>query len=208
MSTYQNKILNNTVERNKIIYPFAFWDNAYSSEELESIKSHCKPVELFNGRVGGQNIEVESVEIRNSQICFIRPNDENNWFFDKTNALIELINSRYYNFDLNGYDFFQYTEYDGSKKGKYDFHMDIGLGVQSKDEELRKLSFVLFLSDPSEYEGGGFFIMNGNPNNLLQVEQKKGRMIAFPSFMMHKVSEVTSGKRNSIVIWVTGPKFK
>ena len=209
MSTFQNKILNNTMERSKIIYPFVFWDDAYSNEELENIKQHCKNYELINGKVGGAENEIEHTEIRQSQVCFVSPNIDNQWFFDKTNALIETMNTRFYNFDLNGYDSFQYTEYNGTKKGKYDFHMDIGLGQGiQKNEEMRKLSFVLFLSDPSEYEGGNFFIMSGNPNNLLELEQKKGRMVAFPSFMMHRVSEVTSGIRNSIVIWATGPKFK
>jgi PKHD-type hydroxylase len=33
-------------------------------------------------------------------------------------------------------------------------------------------------------------------------------MIIFPSFMIHRVAPVTKGKRKSVVVWVTGPKFK
>ncbi len=36
----------------------------------------------------------------------------------------------------------------------------------------------------------------------------KGRMIFFPSFLIHRVAPVTQGIRRSLVIWVTGPKFR
>ena len=35
----------------------------------------------------------------------------------------------------------------------------------------------------------------------------RGRIIAFPSFMIHRVTPVVEGIRRSIVVWVTGPKF-
>ena len=38
-------------------------------------------------------------------------------------------------------------------------------------------------------------------------ELKKGAMILFPSFLLHKVSPVTKGTRNSLVGWVRGPNF-
>jgi len=37
---------------------------------------------------------------------------------------------------------------------------------------------------------------------------KKGDIIVFPSFMVHRVKPVTKGTRKSIVIWVLGPKFR
>jgi len=42
----------------------------------------------------------------------------------------------------------------------------------------------------------------------LKMEQLKGRVLAFPSFMIHGVAPVTKGKRESVVVWVEGPKFK
>jgi PKHD-type hydroxylase len=70
----------------------------------------------------------------------------------------------------------------------------------------RKLSISLMLSDPSEYTGGDFEIMTGK--SPTQVLQPKGRAIAFPSYMMHRVTPIITGVRRSLVVWVLGPKFK
>jgi PKHD-type hydroxylase len=37
---------------------------------------------------------------------------------------------------------------------------------------------------------------------------KKGTVIAFPSFIPHRVTELTSGVRKSLVGWIEGPKFR
>jgi PKHD-type hydroxylase len=64
------------------------------------------------------------------------------------------------------------------------------------------------LSDNYEYEGGEFQIINAEQSEASTVEQKKGRLIVFPSWMVHKVKPVTRGVRKSIVVWVVGPNFK
>jgi PKHD-type hydroxylase len=70
----------------------------------------------------------------------------------------------------------------------------------------RKLSVVLQLSDPSEYEGGDLEIMNCSEPT--QVKKEKGLVTAFPSFMLHRVTPVTKGIRRTLVVWLTGPRFR
>ena len=125
------------------------------------------------------------------------------------------LNRRFYEFDLNGFESFQYTTYEhkeGEEDQKYDYHMDTVLGLDKPLEmmETRKLSLSIILSDPSEYEGGEFYIQTGSPeqDRLMKMEQVKGRVLGFPSFMIHGVSPVTKGIRRSLVVWVEGPKFK
>jgi PKHD-type hydroxylase len=69
----------------------------------------------------------------------------------------------------------------------------------------RKLSFSLILSDSSEYKGGEFEFDTGTAD---KAEQKRGRVLAFPSFVKHQVTPIKSGTRKSIVWWALGPKFK
>jgi PKHD-type hydroxylase len=38
--------------------------------------------------------------------------------------------------------------------------------------------------------------------------RERGVVIAFPSYVLHRVTPITSGTRKSVVIWITGPKFK
>ena len=70
----------------------------------------------------------------------------------------------------------------------------------------RKRSLVLQLSDPSDYEGGDLeFFVSAEPT---PVERKKGLIVAFPSFVLHHVTPVTSGTRRTLVVWLSGPKFR
>jgi len=207
-------ISNKPIELAHVTYNHSTWDGAYSDEEIKMLVNYFSTMPTENASVETSNSKTKILNsIRTSDISFHEydnNNDNTKWFFDKTNNLIKVMNDNFYQFDLHGYDYFQYGEYDGNKKSKYDYHLDMRFGWSNDPavyvQGTRKLSFVLCLSDPSEYEGGNFLINLGP--SVIEVPQKKGRMIAFPSFIMHKVSEVTSGKRKSIAIWTTGPKFK
>jgi PKHD-type hydroxylase len=72
----------------------------------------------------------------------------------------------------------------------------------------RKLSFSLIMSDNAEYQGGEFEIINNDVKTPIIVPQQKGRVIAFPSYITHRVTPLISGVRKSIVVWALGPKFK
>jgi PKHD-type hydroxylase len=111
---------------------------------------------------------------------------------------------------LNGYQNFQYTVYDSREKGKYDYHMDSNIGgnLNSHNEE-RKLSLTFLLNEPNvDFRGGEFQVNSGAEKNAETVELPKGRIILFPSFIIHRVKPVTYGTRKSIVVWVVGPKFR
>lgn len=103
----------------------------------------------------------------------------------------------------------QYTTYTSEDKGFYDYHQDsMGSTIKDNvDQRLpRKFSISLQLSDPSEYEGGDLLIKSGVTPGV--APKAKGQVVGFPSFMLHKVTPVTSGIRRSLVVWVTGPAFK
>jgi PKHD-type hydroxylase len=68
---------------------------------------------------------------------------------------------------------------------------------------------VILLSEPNvDFEGGEFQINEGLEERAKTIKMTKGTLIAFPSFMIHRVKTVTKGIRKSITIWVEGPKFK
>ena len=62
----------------------------------------------------------------------------------------------------------------------------------------RKLSFSLQLSDSSEYEGCDLEI-HGGPSPLA-APRARGSLVAFPSYMMHRVTPIRSGTRKALVI--------
>lgn len=62
------------------------------------------------------------------------------------------------------------------------------------------------LSEADAYEGGDVqFMIN---NNIENAPREKGIIIIFPSFIMHCVTPITKGTRQSIVGWVSGPPYR
>ena len=73
---------------------------------------------------------------------------------------------------------------------------------------IRKISMTIPLVDGSEYEGGDFVIKNSFGDEIVIKEaRKKGSVIVFPSFLLHKVTPVTAGTRYSLVMWTLGWPF-
>ena len=44
--------------------------------------------------------------------------------------------------------------------------------------------------------------------NFVDAPRGKGTVVIFPSYMMHRVSEVTKGTRESLVLWVGGDHYR
>lgn len=74
-------------------------------------------------------------------------------------------------------------------------------------EYIRKLSFTLQLSDPTDYRGGEVEFLD-NANKRFLAPKQRGTMIVFDSRVRHRVRKIKSGTRKSIVGWVVGPRWK
>ena len=91
--------------------------------------------------------------------------------------------------------------YDAGGKGHYDWQVDIGQGANAS----RKLGFTLRLSDGDSYRGGDLQFHNMNLD--AEMLRKRGTLIAFPAYWLHRVAPVTEGCRHAVVGWVHGPSF-
>jgi len=204
-----HKLSNHPNILNQVIYPYAYWDNFLSDELLEKTIEYCKDNGTDRSFIINEDGKEEEVpDIRKSKVMMHMCSDNNSFIFDKLLDIATHMNDNFFNFDLLGFDHFQYTVYD-EVGSHYDFHADAIYGENIPQDMIltRKLSFSLVLSDSSEYKGGDLEILI-NGQAPIKTEQKKGRIIAFPSFMLHRVSPVISGCRKSIVFWAVGPKFK
>jgi PKHD-type hydroxylase len=218
MSYNYKSILNNTKERQQTIHPYCCWKNAFTEDEIDKICMLMAESTLDIAYVADRDVDTNLEEpelkpiidtIRRSKVAFHAPKDSTQWIFDRLNYVVEMVNNRWYNFDLNGYDHFQYTEYDGKNKEGYGWHLDMFWGKLPQDSysETRKLSLTLLLSNPGVDFEGGELQFGGEPAYEI-ADAKKGDIILFPSFELHRVSPVTQGLRKSIVVWVVGPKWK
>lgn len=176
---------------------YAWWDDAFSSQELDAIVEIGRRTELHRATTFGGS----APEIRNSFVSFLFPNEVTSWVFARLTAVIMEVNARYFGFILTSMEQgLQFTQY-CAPADHYEWHMDRGQGIAT-----RKLSLSLQLSQPDGHEGGDLQIMSGKDPQT--VERKRGRISLFPSWAMHRVTPVTSGTRHSLVAWVGGPDFK
>ena len=108
------------------------------------------------------------------------------------------INESHHGFDLWGLeDPVNVLQYRGERGDHYIQHIDI-----SPSAPLRKLSFTLLLSDPSEFEGGELELLWAEGPSTI------GELVVFPSYLPHTVHPVTDGVRTVVVGWAIGPTFR
>ena len=143
-----------------------------------------------------------NTEVRNSRIKWLHYDERTDWVYEKLKNFSIEANNTIWGFNLTSIiDSIQYTEYPEGG-GHYDWHVDIGPGSINH----RKISIVTQLSDPSEYEGGELEIWCGG--QFRQIPKIKGCTVLFPSFLLHRVTPVTSGIRRSMVLWAGGGSYK
>jgi PKHD-type hydroxylase len=187
--------------------PIVCWSGAFTEEEIEEIIVIGDTHEFQKAKVGVDSSGSVKDDVRKSKIAWIYPSEDTRWLFNKMAEIVARINTDKFQFSLSHINAFQYTTY--VPGDYYKWHIDAS-STDTFGPEHRKLGLTLLLSDPeTEFTGGEFQINpSGNPNEVNSTKLKKGDIVAFPSFVPHQVSEVTSGKRKSLVCWVHGPKFK
>jgi len=184
------------------IEPFVWWEGGFTEQELNWLQEQARNADQ-RGQAGGMKTEEELKQVRRSQVSWLQKTPDTAWVFEKLGHIASSLNAQYYRFDLTGFgEALQLTNYDQSEQGMYGWHQDYG----GKLSPSRKLSLVLQLTDPSQYEGGNLqVITSGQPQT---VRKQRGLVVAFPSYVLHQVTPVTSGNRQSLVAWVSGPAFR
>jgi PKHD-type hydroxylase len=173
---------------------------AFTNDELDEIirlgRENLTEGEVVNNGVG------KITDYRKSKINFLNPAENTDWLFRKMTDITLTVNQQMFGFDLNSFqEGFQFTQYE-APTGHYDYHVDRLYG-----KTIRKLTFVLQLTDPSEYEGGELQIYDGGEKEET-LGKERGTIWFFPTWTLHRVTPITSGMRNSLVGWVNGPKFR
>lgn len=181
---------------------YATWENAFSEEEINKIVQIGEELVKIDATVGTDSDTKVVNSIRKSQISWVTLNNETGFIYDRLGYVARQLNGQFFGFDLYGFvEDLQFTTY-RPEGDFYSWHMDSNSGHAAP----RKLSLVLQLSDPAEYDGGELQIMtSAEPTTI---PKKKGLIVAFPSFIVHRVKPVTRGVRRSLVVWLTGERFR
>ena len=98
--------------------------------------------------------------------------------------------NQYFGYDIDGIEKAQVIRYKSPSRG-YEYHIDIG---PEGTPATRK------------YEGGEICFRTGESASC--TKPKVGEVVAFSSFLPHKVKPITKGERYVLVAWFTGPPFR
>lgn len=182
-------------------YPFVSWTDTFSDEQLKNIVEYLDTLPKEPGTVHGGN---DNGAVRKSSVAWVsNDSPQASELYDRMAFIARSINSKFFGFDLFGFvEDMQYTVYEGNEQGHYTWHMDFSDTSPSS----RKLTLVLQLSSPEDYEGGELQTLTSY--NEQTIDKKLGLVAAFPSWTLHRVTPVTKGIRKTLVIWVAGPQFR
>ena len=179
----------------------------------------------FDDQMGDSRLMGDALnkDKRNSQNAWV---PTNHWLGGFMWHYISRANRENFLYDLRCIDgeSMQYTQYGVGQF--YSWHNDAGIAgaykpatvgnrsdglaqdfVNENIELVRKLSFVLQLSDPDDYEGGNLQLLDEGGATYF-APRKRGTVILFDSRTQHRVLPVKSGLRKSIVGWTVGPRWK
>ncbi len=187
---------------------WCYFQGHFSPETCERILALAQRIpdqQAVMGK-GGDNKDLSH---RRSRVRFIQVNDPDFQFlFDEIWRLGLVANRDWFNFHITNLSYIQLAEYDASYEGKYDRHHDV-FWMNGDPHYHRKLTVIVQLSDPAEYEGGDFELFDlGGAYPDKQAIRTQGTVFVFPSFLPHALRPVTRGRRHSLAVWFDGPKWR
>lgn len=179
------------------------WKPAVAGEGIFT-PEECDRLAAFDGEMAPGEITGGAQEGANRccEVGWIGLTDPRyQWVFQKAGEVARQVNQSIYRMELAGFtERPQVTRYGAG--GFQNWHMDWGPGRFS----VRKLTFIVMLSDPSDYEGGELEILaHYDP---LAFPRTRGTIVFFPTFVLHRVRPVLSGTRMTLVGWIGGPHFR
>lgn len=179
---------------------------SFSQEECATLARIARDREARPGQVGGAGATDKDGEtIPEVRRCHSWPLDGDPsflWARDRLRRAVSVLNSNIWRFDLESMNVSAFIlEYGAG--GHYSWHIDLGAGEYAR----RKISLTLQLSSPSSYTGGDLELY-GAGSHPTAASRNLGALTLFPSYILHRVTPVTKGKRVALVAWVSGPPFR
>lgn len=161
----------------------------FTDEELAVVLDALPKLTWEDGK---QSAHGFAKEIKNNQQAF--PRDEN--FAPITN----LLNQKFFVGGLRNIAFaksivgVRINSY--GPGDSYGWHVDFAHMGQKRTD----MSFTIFLSDKSEYDGGELEMEE--MGRKASVKMERGHMVLYPTGILHRVKPITRGKRVCIVGWI------
>lgn len=195
---------------------WCFFPGKFSPESCDEIIAMGLERADSPGTVGGETRRPPTVarEIRQSSVTWLPRHDARlNGLFSVLDDFVWEANNTWFgvDYDYHGTNALQFTIYRGkaaeAASGDY-YHAHSDTAWISEYPAQRKLSVVVQLSDPDDYDGGDFTMEHVSQQIPSEQIKQRGTVLVFPSLIRHGVAPVTRGTRYSLVGWYMGPAWR
>ena len=161
---------------------YKVYENVFTNEFVEELLKYAKTNRFQDGMVGHRVDPKQKIRkdlfIGNDKLI----KEVDNIVYDKIYEDVK----KEFDSDIKFRERWKFGWYKSDDGGYYNVHRDDIIATK-----YRKMSMTVALSDPSEYDGGEFYL----PELKKEFKLKKGDAIVFRSSVMHGVKPVTSGER-------------
>jgi PKHD-type hydroxylase len=183
---------------------WCYFKSYFSKEYCNLLIEKSIECDFTYGKMGTDNQDF-NLDQRNV-MCLNLDRNIFSHFYDELWKLQVIANNQWFNFSVDENEIIQMLKYEGKVGGKYERHKDTFW--VTPDEKHRKITAVIQLSDSNSYLGGDLTLFDCIEYPDRKEIREQGTVIFFPSFIFHKVNEVTYGTRYSAVSWFLGSKFR
>jgi PKHD-type hydroxylase len=178
------------------------WSGAFSKETCATLIGSYYKNEDAKSALVGHSIDggILKPDTRSTKVCWISPDEH-----ISSILLNKVLIANYkagWNFDVDSVEPVQIAKYEPDSH--YNWHTDESI-ISKTNGTQRKISIVVMLSDPSEYDGGALEFNQDHPTAVPNIQ---GSVYVFPSLVLHRVAPVTRGVRYSLTAWCRGPAFR
>ena len=180
-----------------VSHDYWYWNNFFTKKEVQALN---KSINKF--RTKDDTKTKASKSIKTSTVYNVRYKDVYPNIADLIDS-VWAVNEREF-----GYNLYQtqnpWLNYNAYKKGdQYTFHYD-------SSDSLRydiKLTLLINVST-QKYKGGDFSILMSETPTPIKEFTQSGDVLLLKSHILHKVNPITQGTRESLTMFLTGPKFQ
>lgn len=165
--------------------------NALLPEDLAAVRSAVESAQLVDGSVSGKATLKQNLQSAQG----------NPGLQEATGRVVRSLASRkeFQAYALPRQFNVVFNRYDTGMH--YKAHMDAALmGTGDRQPMRSDISFTLFLSEPTEYEGGELVV--SSPLGEIRAKDAAGNAVVYPANMLHRVEPVTGGVRLAAIGWI------
>lgn len=165
--------------------------NIFNDKQIETIRNSISKISFIDGQITARG---ETKQIKKNQQITHGSSEE------ATKLLVSLEKEIEKNMAFSNYTYFRlFADTMINKYGPgdtYGWHYDNHIIKKQRTD----ISFTLFLTDPKQYEGGELELKYAQ--SIKKIKGNAGQILIYPTGVLHKVNEVTSGERLCMVGWV------